>query len=342
MAAAAAVATEPPLPLFAEVDALRMRGWCLLPLDTEKLTLVQSAHKRCAEFFALPTADKLAFHGGTAAAATSAVGCDADRRHSRSHDDKAAAYSSPLQQYQVQAVPSAFRGVVGYLRGDTREWWHLAVGLLERVHWPTTTMRSAVLDVLDLLQRTALGMLGAASVAAATAHAEQSAQRGDASVLDLFHYHNRGFESDVNMGSHADPGLLTVTPCSEVPGLELLDQATLSWVDIEALPEAAHSLVLFTGDGVEEFTGGAWRATTHRVRTADRARLSIVYEMRLWDYEGRSSCSTSTSSSSSKGDDGVVVEGAGAGSVKKRGGEEEQGGLLPSCSRAVKQQRTCT
>ena len=62
----------------------------------------------------------------------------------------------------------------------------------------------------------------------------QVVEHGDPSVFDLFLYPNsdaaasaQGSEqSGANMRAHTDPGLLTLTLCSETPGLQVMDRQT--------------------------------------------------------------------------------------------------------------------
>eukprot|EP00276_Gloeochaete_wittrockiana_P002049 CAMPEP_0184672918 /NCGR_PEP_ID=MMETSP0308-20130426/86384_1 /TAXON_ID=38269 /ORGANISM="Gloeochaete witrockiana, Strain SAG 46.84" /LENGTH=359 /DNA_ID=CAMNT_0027120333 /DNA_START=514 /DNA_END=1593 /DNA_ORIENTATION=- len=65
-------------------------------------------------------------------------------------------------------------------------------------------------------------------------------------------------------GTHADLGLVTVSPRGSVPGLTLLDEALTQWVDAEsnALP---HHFVAFVGETMGLLTGGYLRAPLHHV-----------------------------------------------------------------------------
>lgn len=82
------------------------------------------------------------------------------------------------------------------------------------------------------------------------------------------------------MGSHLDPGLLTIKVASqEAPGFEAWSREEQRWVEIEA--EAAPGQVLvIAGETMATLSEGAIPATDHRVALADTERLSLVFEMR--------------------------------------------------------------
>lgn len=238
------------------VHCLERNGWCLISLGDEEVAVVGKAALHCLQFFRRDIACKSPFRYAWQANTAS---------------------DSSLRQ-----VGAPYAGV-GYLQGSTREWFHLAVDALPGVLWPSQPMRDSVMHTLTLLQSAATRLLPTAVLAAIS---KQNRQTGDMSVIDLFFYPNNNDPDDhVNMSSHTDPGLLTVTPCSDVPGLQLYDNHINTWIDVESMSTAAGSLLVFTGDGIEQLTKGRWRAATHRVRAAEKARLSIVYEMRLHNYD---------------------------------------------------------
>eukprot|EP01046_Picozoa_sp_COSAG06_P038593 COSAG06_NODE_4468_length_4222_cov_7.124667_4_plen_199_part_00 len=92
----------------------------------------------------------------------------------------------------------------------------------------------------------------------------------------------------VNCTEHKDPGLLSLIPCSAVPGLQVRAHGTEiadtqpRWVAVEALPGALphQDVVVFPGVEMEAFTDGGPRATLHGVAKAAVPRISIVYERR--------------------------------------------------------------
>ena len=109
-----------------------------------------------------------------------------------------------------------------------------------------------------------------------------NADHGDPSVMDIFRYYNilQAGRPEGNMGSHFDPGLLTLKPVSKVPGLDVLDRVTGEWVDAESIATPGKCLLLFVGETLELLTEGNFKACSHRVHTETHHRLSVVYEMR--------------------------------------------------------------
>merc|ERR1719265_3080915 len=91
----------------------------------------------------------------------------------------------------------------------------------------------------------------------------QADEFGDSSVCDAFYYpgfsDRRGEEA---MGSHLDPGWLTVKQGSRDHGLEVWHRGCNEWQNIEdpdfysseAAPEDA--IVLFAGERLQEWTEG--------------------------------------------------------------------------------------
>ena len=103
---------------------------------------------------------------------------------------------------------------------------------------------------------------------------------GDPSVLDCFLYPN-GHGSLPNMRAHTDPGLLTLTLASHHTGLELLDRASGTWIDVEAMCRPGVDCIVFGGEALQLASGGRYEAAVHRVRHGAQPRVSVVYEMRI-------------------------------------------------------------
>ncbi len=100
------------------------------------------------------------------------------------------------------------------------------------------------------------------------------------SVLRLFSYdpsEQNGLAADV----HEDLGLLTITLCPSVPGLEVLDftSDTPHWLALEKETTASQATVL-VGETVSKITEGKYIAATHRVTKNPQRRFSIVYQLR--------------------------------------------------------------
>lgn len=114
-------------------------------------------------------------------------------------------------------------------------------------------------------------------------------QSWSASPLDLFLYPNDDWAAGtVNCTEHKDPGLLSLIPCSTVPGLQIrahgaeMTDEQPRWVAVEALPGALphRDVVVFPGVELEALTNGRLGATLHGVAKAPTPRVSIVYERR--------------------------------------------------------------
>ena len=206
---------------------------------------------------------------------------------------------------------------VGYLSTSVREWFHVAAdpATLDHTRWPCKSFQEAMLQLLHVLEGTCSEILRALAdqsevvarhIAAVAADKERW---GDPSVLDIFHYahdlndrrHHDG-ASDARryaMGSHTDPGLLTITPCSTIPALELQDYSSGEWVDAES-PDISgfsgtqgnHGLLVFAGDALEDC---GCIAVAHRVRRTKEERLSLVYEMRRWEQDAEAGSDTNSS-----------------------------------------------
>ena len=156
---------------------------------------------------------------------------------------------------------------------------------LDLVPWPSGRqpgLRPAVegaTTALHSLARRLLTQLDGGTVLEA-ARAQQAAAHGDPSVLDVLMYPNQRADV-VNMRGHTDPGLLTLTLGSQIPGLEVHDRASRRWVDVESMCTPAECVVL-CGEALQVFSGGLYEAAPHRVRhAAGGARLSTVFELRL-------------------------------------------------------------
>ncbi|OQR96771.1 hypothetical protein ACHHYP_13641 [Achlya hypogyna] len=116
--------------------------------------------------------------------------------------------------------------------------------------------------------------------------------RYGASVLRIYNYKNKKGEPvdpqrlDLNMscGSHADLGLVTVSPCATVPGLQMWNLERMLWTDVERDAETIHFSV-FAGETLGFITNGLISAPLHRVPAtvveaeADR-RMSMPYFLR--------------------------------------------------------------
>jgi isopenicillin N synthase-like dioxygenase len=110
--------------------------------------------------------------------------------------------------------------------------------------------------------------------------------RGDPSVLDLFEYAGGAEQAMEEMAPHVDPGLFTCkyVGATQVPGLEVLDQATGRYVGEGAF---RGRVVCFVNQVLADWClangGPALRPAQHRVVSGPAgrlARVSVVYELR--------------------------------------------------------------
>ena len=181
-----------------------------------------------------------------------------------------------------------------------REQWHVVCGAPDAQPWPAATssseaLRDPLMRAEALLRRIAVRSLAAiASLAegevALLAEACDAMGAGsDPSVLDAFHYlpdEAAAAPSDaaLAMAEHHDPGVLTLTRVSDVPGLQLLDPSTGVWVALEELA-AADEVLIFAGEQLERASAGRLRSAPHRVARPPparrgEARQSVVFELR--------------------------------------------------------------
>lgn len=260
--------------ITAAAQELRTRGWCLISITEQQRDIVKTANSCAAEFFELPLADKRSFRHAAASCSEQCVNV----------------HGQPSAR-KARAVATAG---VGFLSSPAREWFHLAAdpATLGQMQWPSEAFEQAILQLLQILESTCTAVLQALDGRSAVsgthlaAMAADNERWGNPSVLDLFNYSDtHGSQSggtprvrEYAMGSHTDPGLLTITPCSTVPALELHDNITGDWVDAEHAGN--HRLLLFAGDALEDY---GCVAAAHRVRCTRETRLSMVYEMRSWE-----------------------------------------------------------
>lgn len=179
---------------------------------------------------------------------------------------------------------------VNSVRGDCgirRTQLHLVTDAraLELVPWPARRprLRKGVTNGASRLQELATSLLmrlHGGGAAMEHERARQAAVDGDPSVLDCFVYPNAHAEM-ANMCAHTDPGLLTLTLASATPGLQVHDQSTGEWVDVEAQCTPGVEIIVLGGEALEVASSGRYRAALHRVRHAATPRVSTVFELRI-------------------------------------------------------------
>ena len=199
------------------------------------------------------------------------------RLTTRAHSSSMALQSLPLIGVGVHAVRDGDRlqRTQLHLVTDSRA--------LALVPWPRNSpLRDDVTTAVNELHNLATTLLRRLDNGLEGARAAQAESDGDPSVLDIFVYPNQ-HSSLPNMRAHTDPGLLTLTVASEVPGLEIRDRSTGEWIDVEALCDAGSDLIVFCGEALSLATNNRYAATLHRVRHHEggKARVSTVFELRI-------------------------------------------------------------
>ncbi|TMW64852.1 hypothetical protein Poli38472_009019 [Pythium oligandrum] len=118
---------------------------------------------------------------------------------------------------------------------------------------------------------------------------DKSYQYG-ASVLRIYNYRNKSKDGapvnpeDQSCATHADLGLVTVSPVATVPGLQMWNLERMVWTDVEGDAGPLHFSV-FAGETLGFITNGLVRAPLHRVPaigvpTEDGRRMSMPYFLR--------------------------------------------------------------
>eukprot|EP01089_Gocevia_fonbrunei_P010475 TRINITY_DN2328_c0_g2_i1.p1 TRINITY_DN2328_c0_g2~~TRINITY_DN2328_c0_g2_i1.p1 ORF type:complete len:125 (-),score=13.65 TRINITY_DN2328_c0_g2_i1:4-378(-) len=81
---------------------------------------------------------------------------------------------------------------------------------------------------------------------------------------------------------HTDSGLVTVIPCAESPGLELLDWKTFKWEPVEKQGRPVTTVAVLLGETFARLTCMHFQGTVHRVvRSCDSdMRYSLPFQLR--------------------------------------------------------------
>lgn len=99
------------------------------------------------------------------------------------------------------------------------------------------------------------------------------------------------YSSKVVCSTHQDTGickkndisiliqkLVTLIVASEVPGLQLFDKKTTTWIDIERLVDSKKYVVIMTGQKISLFASNTIEPTIHRVwLTFNTHRTSMAF-----------------------------------------------------------------
>jgi len=100
--------------------------------------------------------------------------------------------------------------------------------------------------------------------------------------LCFFHYFDKlqSYSQPQKCMVHADHGLLTIVPRSDLPGLEVFNKALSAWIPVEKFI-GNDDLLLFCGLAFERVTNSSVPSLTHRVaRQPKLERYSMPFEMK--------------------------------------------------------------
>lgn len=201
---------------------------------------------------------------------------------------------------------SELGGACGYNRWPQRQQWHgRSIEGRQREPWVSAaSLEEALEDAERLLRRTTMRCLEALAGSAGTAAGVGGLGRllaacaaagggggmaSDPSVTDGFLYgatsaleRTGASPLEERMGTHTDPGVLTIKRVSDVAGVELqLHDGT--WLPVEALA-APDDLIVWAADQLQAAASGDGsrvRALPHRVAvTPGKQRLSLLFELR--------------------------------------------------------------
>ena len=105
-----------------------------------------------------------------------------------------------------------------------------------------------------------------------------------AASMRLLHYPpSSNLKDQLGAGAHTDFGIITLLLTDGKPGLQVLNEATGSWVPV---PPAKDAFVVNVGDMLDMITGGEFKSNTHRVVNEggeDRYSVPYFYDANL-DY----------------------------------------------------------
>eukprot|EP00441_Pelagodinium_beii_P043413 CAMPEP_0197627218 /NCGR_PEP_ID=MMETSP1338-20131121/5887_1 /TAXON_ID=43686 ORGANISM="Pelagodinium beii, Strain RCC1491" /NCGR_SAMPLE_ID=MMETSP1338 /ASSEMBLY_ACC=CAM_ASM_000754 /LENGTH=359 /DNA_ID=CAMNT_0043197877 /DNA_START=49 /DNA_END=1131 /DNA_ORIENTATION=+ len=148
--------------------------------------------------------------------------------------------------------------------------------------WPSTNsgqaMRGPLEDYFREVQRVSDALHRALSecLGRPSTFVDESLKPHTEGLLRACRYHcnEENANTDPALAAHKDLGTTTLL-VSDAPGLQFLPRGSDVWVDV-VLPPGA--VIVNLGEFFEIWTGGAWRATPHRVSPAGRrGRTSLVF-----------------------------------------------------------------
>lgn len=159
-------------------------------------------------------------------------------------------------------------------RDGSRDGFSAAVDLYGSVEFET-----AAAEMFDMLHQTSVALLHVLGAGFGMDHLKVARSLCDtttpsdiefsASVLRMYRYLG-GSRPEAACGVHADIGLLTLSPCADLPGLTVLDGTEHAWVDAEE-GVAANICSVFAGECLGPWSNGKLVAPLHYVNEQSQA-----------------------------------------------------------------------
>ncbi|KAL7691395.1 putative oxoglutarate/iron-dependent dioxygenase, isopenicillin N synthase [Plasmopara halstedii] len=174
---------------------------------------------------------------------------------------------------------------MGYEHTSVRDCYRVACGDMSNLVWPSIEFRSNWLSLQCCLQRIcdrALSLTVGFDIVRCHARPDK-----DFSVCYGLHYPNvegSGQSETENVFEHIDPSLYVVEPVPSVEGLDVFDQHTKQWLNVESVCVPGKEIVLFGGHALSKATQGRILGTLHRVRRTPNRRFCIIYEQKYEEY----------------------------------------------------------
>lgn len=161
---------------------------------------------------------------------------------------------------------------------DLKEFWHIGQEKKRESYpdnvWPQdiTGFREVMLEFYEKLEKTSFAILEACSsfVGEAPRLMREVAEEGN-TILRLIHYPpiaDDAHPASIRAAAHEDINLITLLVDASTPGLELLDRNG-NWLPV-VTPK--NSIIVDSGDMLQNLSNGFYKATTHRVTNPKDSR----------------------------------------------------------------------
>eukprot|EP01130_Rhizamoeba_saxonica_P001668 TRINITY_DN11540_c0_g1_i1.p1 TRINITY_DN11540_c0_g1~~TRINITY_DN11540_c0_g1_i1.p1 ORF type:complete len:261 (-),score=36.34 TRINITY_DN11540_c0_g1_i1:249-1031(-) len=181
--------------------------------------------------------------------------------------------------------------LVGYNQPTVaKELFRVRRGNVDNIKWPNEDFKNSALQSLQIFERATKTIYSLLTRDILNLemlyqnHFETDYQNDHdfyPSPFDFFHYYNsESCSSTDNCYEHVDPGFLTIVPASAVPGLQIFDRTTGTWVSVEDDLIPFEDWVVFTGHTTKLLTQDYYLGSVHRVSKNCSDRFSVVYEWR--------------------------------------------------------------